>query len=343
MNSFDCDACNKQYKSYQSLWYHKKHTHKIENIVPDKKYKCENCNITFTRNSSLSRHLLKCRLNVKPNEIKENQCDKCFYVFKSKNGYKGHKCKVKKIHNDNSNNNNSGIINNINGNNNVVNIFNIDQVSAFSLSYDNIEEIIKGGNLLELLYFNKDLPQNHVMCKDEYKSPHINLMNYGKTIKKNIKNFYDIVKGNLKKHYDEIILKLKPDIANDQLEETQRKFEKEKEKLDEQEKKFIEIMDELLYNERMMVKDSWKKGNVKNAEVKDIEYGKFWTRSYEALKKEAYKMASEKLKGKNYVEDKYMRKLDKYAYKYIQELIKKEKDAGMHEYWENESKKIDSE
>ena len=56
---FKCNICNKDYKSYQSLWNHNKIKHhelclKISN--KECKFKCDLCNKKFTRNDNLKYH-----------------------------------------------------------------------------------------------------------------------------------------------------------------------------------------------------------------------------------------------------------------------------------------------
>ena len=61
---FKCNICDKQYKSYQTLWNHKKikHTPKNNNII------CELCNKEFTRNDNLKYHKNN-TCKIKNNEI----------------------------------------------------------------------------------------------------------------------------------------------------------------------------------------------------------------------------------------------------------------------------------
>ena len=57
---YNCNLCNKEYKSYQSLWNHNKIKHvnlclKISN--KECKFSCEQCNKKFTRNDNLKYHI----------------------------------------------------------------------------------------------------------------------------------------------------------------------------------------------------------------------------------------------------------------------------------------------
>ena len=74
--SFECKVCNKEYKSYQSLWNHKKkfHTGNREIKIIDTaslKYICKFCNKKFDTKQKASYHRKKCKnkmLLTKPKE-----------------------------------------------------------------------------------------------------------------------------------------------------------------------------------------------------------------------------------------------------------------------------------
>lgn len=59
--SFSCNICNKEYKTSQSIWNHKKKFHSDENnIYIDNKvrnYECPNCNKKFTRKDGMKYHI----------------------------------------------------------------------------------------------------------------------------------------------------------------------------------------------------------------------------------------------------------------------------------------------
>ena len=93
-NKYTCNICNKSYKSYKSMWFHKKKIHENSKIIPQKTstlsvnstnitqkndiiteednlLKCEYCNKTYSRTDNLKRHLIKCK--IKEDIIKENE------------------------------------------------------------------------------------------------------------------------------------------------------------------------------------------------------------------------------------------------------------------------------
>jgi hypothetical protein len=58
---FKCNICNKEYKSYQTLWNHNKIKHndlciKIKQNYKECKFSCESCNKKFTRKDNLKYH-----------------------------------------------------------------------------------------------------------------------------------------------------------------------------------------------------------------------------------------------------------------------------------------------
>jgi len=59
--TFFCEICNKEYKTYQTLWKHNKikHTDLVISIKQNNKecnFSCNLCNKKFTRNNNLKYH-----------------------------------------------------------------------------------------------------------------------------------------------------------------------------------------------------------------------------------------------------------------------------------------------
>jgi len=180
---YKCDICKKNYKSYQSLWKHKKllHNQKVINdnhpdnhniIISDypaetNKYKCKYCDKDFKYNQNKWRHEKKCENTYKQNinELKEenkilkkdmDELKKMMNELLNKN-CKMHYKTLQKI--NNSGNMNTGTINN------TINIMalgqeNIDEVLSKT---DKIAILNKKENalpyMIEMVHFNDKYPQ----------------------------------------------------------------------------------------------------------------------------------------------------------------------------------------
>lgn len=60
-----CSDCNKSFKTYQSMWIHKKRKHKSDEAEINNEYKCQYCEKTYVRNFTLKRHLGTCKYKNK--------------------------------------------------------------------------------------------------------------------------------------------------------------------------------------------------------------------------------------------------------------------------------------
>ena len=114
---YNCKLCNKEYKSYQSLWNHNKIKHsdlclKISN--KECKFCCDLCNKKFRRNSTLKNHKQKkCNKTIIKNDNINNFDDLKNELIELKN----------KINNISNNTLNNISNNNSNVNNGTVNIY----------------------------------------------------------------------------------------------------------------------------------------------------------------------------------------------------------------------------
>lgn len=73
--SLKCNICNKDYKSYKTLWSHNNKCHnelKIRIVNKIRDYKCTKCNKTFTRKDSLTYHINSTCKNKNKLEININ-------------------------------------------------------------------------------------------------------------------------------------------------------------------------------------------------------------------------------------------------------------------------------
>jgi hypothetical protein len=193
-NKFKCNICNKYYKSYKSLWNHKKIYHtekptndqqtptnvdklssknpqKPTNDIKNKKKKlditeCIYCNKILSCYNSMNRHKQKCKLkdnNKDKTEMKKEIAELREMVaelIKNKSN----------ITNNNTTNNNNGITNNNNGtiNNNYITIVPFGKEKFVEVTTEKEHLLIleqNGNNVLykciEMKHFNENYPQYH--------------------------------------------------------------------------------------------------------------------------------------------------------------------------------------
>jgi len=200
-NKFKCIVCNKYYKSYKSLWNHKKKYHdiipaNIPNISPDipnisphipnispeinndnqlnikkiNKRNCDYCNKILSSYKNLHRHQQKCKL--KDNEQDKKEMKKEIAELREivaeliKN----------KLNNTNSNNTNNNTNSNNTTNNNNNGTINNNYITVVPFGKENFVQVTTekehlfilkqdGNNVLykcvEMKHFNEDLPQFH--------------------------------------------------------------------------------------------------------------------------------------------------------------------------------------
>ncbi len=175
MDLHKCDKCNKEYKSYQSLWNHKKRIHTdTEIIVPVKKTEittCDMCYKNFSSYKCLNRHQKTCKKS--PNIVQENEelknkiktIEQELAEFKQQmlqlmnNKFKVHPKTIQKINKMLTNN---GTINNTTNNINII-----------ALGKENLTEILSQKEkmtilnnkhnclnyIVEYIHFNDKFPQ----------------------------------------------------------------------------------------------------------------------------------------------------------------------------------------
>ena len=122
--SYSCDQCNKNYKTYQSIWNHNKKFHNNQNIqitTKERKYMCIKCNKLFTRKDNMKNHMNNiCKKNNELDKVEQMTLE----IIELKNELKeiktGTKTDSKIVEINNINN---GIINN--------NIIYINEPSSF--------------------------------------------------------------------------------------------------------------------------------------------------------------------------------------------------------------------
>ena len=291
-NSF-CEICMKNYASYRSLWNHKKKFHSYEKNIIDSnsviinknefdKLQCYYCKKIFKYLSNKCTHVKKCKekhLEIKFIEKSNFLCDICNKEFTCKTSIYRHKksCCNKQILNTTNINNN--IINNITNNNNIINNNTvINNIIINKLGEENIDSINKNDILslfdkeflsimkfIELIYFNKKLPENHIFCSANLNNKMIKV--YDTTLKKPkaaLKNsiFHSILFNSIEKiNLLYSIYKHKFDIDKKEIiQENIDRLQKMKfELFNKDNKSYYVSLSLLSYNNKEIVENTWNK------------------------------------------------------------------------------------
>jgi hypothetical protein len=188
-NKFKCNTCNKYYKSYQSVWHHKKRYHveiptndqqkhtlnqHLPTYIDSIKMKktdnkiCTFCNKLFSCYNSMNRHQQTCKF--KKNQIEKEEMKTEIAELK-KMVADLIKTKSNITNNKTTNNNNNNTINNNNGtinNNNYITIVPFGKENFVEVTTEKEHLFIlkqDGNNVLykciEMKHFNDNLPQFH--------------------------------------------------------------------------------------------------------------------------------------------------------------------------------------
>jgi len=160
---YNCEICNKEYKSYQSLWNHNKIKHselclKISN--KECKFSCDLCNKKFTRNDNLKYHKNN-TCKIKNNETnKINILEEKIEQLENKINNISNNT-LNNISNNNNSNVNNGTVNiyiNKTGTENVLELNDSEKNEIFNKELCGIVSFIK------FINFNERLPNNHSFC-----------------------------------------------------------------------------------------------------------------------------------------------------------------------------------
>ena len=197
--NYNCNVCKKDYKSYTGYWLHNNKYHNdipcVNQVAPsvstipvlnrsNETNCCKFCNKQLANRHSRWRHEQKCKL-VKPNILEE-------------------KIKENKVNTNNSNNTNNShntAKNSYNTTNNIKYIINAPSNSSIKhISYKMQKDILdKGLNslsyLIELVNFNKTVPENHSFCVTSINDTYASMINEktNKVIKTNKCDLFDTV------------------------------------------------------------------------------------------------------------------------------------------------------
>jgi hypothetical protein len=292
---YSCNICNKKYSSYQSLWIHNKKFHKVQtpqNNIPDIKTPQ---NITLTMPTQTQQ--------LQP--IK-NQCEYCKKILSRYDSLKRHKEKCSEKHSQTLNEREklkeeikqelkkeleiskptTKIINNISGN--LINGNNTDNgpkmiiyksgledmnqlgYNEVSTIFDNeISSVIK---LIELVNFNKKMPQNHSFCSTALESPYLSFYNTDtNTVDKERKKYFfeDMICKSIQNH--EILYgKYKNKFGKEKREKIEDNIANLKRLRDSGYKneiiqEMIRKLNLLSYNKRELIQKTW------NGDVNDVD------------------------------------------------------------------------
>jgi len=239
-NKFHCKTCNKYYKSYQSLWHHKKRYHvnvspNIPIISPSipiispiinnesqitikkiDKRNCNYCNKILSSYKNLHRHEQKCKLKDNDKtEMKKEIAELREMVAEL----------IKNKSNNNTTNNNNGTTNNnngtINNNNNYITIvpFGKENFVEVTSEKEHLFILKQEGNdvlykCIEMKHFNENLPQFHNYMRTN------NRTNESKIYDESVKDFKLVNKDEI---VDDVITNAEFDI-DDMLELHKRKI-----------------------------------------------------------------------------------------------------------------------
>ncbi len=251
---YNCIICKKEYKTYMGFWKHNKKYHNeddIKNIQED--CKCKHCNSIFSSRQGRWRHEKHCKQINTPtigDEIQELKNKIKILEDKTPNS----------ITTNNSNNNNKTI-------NNIQYVINPPTASSLDhLTFEVQKEVLdKGLNslvcLIELLNFNKSVPENHSYCITAINDKHASVIDEktNKVIKTNKFDLFDKVLGanleNLEKLADN------PKFTSGQKQEYKDKINYLKTSMF-QNNKFIKRYQNdiniISYNNKDMIKETWK-------------------------------------------------------------------------------------
>jgi hypothetical protein len=274
---YNCEQCNKIYKSRVGLWKHNQTYHIIVdldknnqeigiNVDTDiKEYNCIHCNKKYTNKFSKYKHQIKCKINNN-NQLEKIKLEFNDEINKLKSELEIIKNKPANVTNiKNINNINKGIINNNKGP--VYNFLSKPGEENLSiLTEKEIESILEQEMnclvyMVELLNFNEKLPENHSFCTTALNDKYISTLNTETLMveKKRKKDFFDLMLNNSLKNikvlYDKLKYKKTPKAL---------KFKQTIDNLTEYvvinhkgKKAYVEMMNTLSFNKRHITQSTW--------------------------------------------------------------------------------------
>ena len=285
---FICDICNNQYKSYQSLWKHKKQIHKehsVNIIKTNKPYTCSYCQKKFTRHDNMINHKKTTCKNKdieQPNEAMHTMQDTIVETKELKTEVIKLKKEIEIIKKTQENKIikktqetiNNGTVNNGNLNNGTINnVFYINKVGTeniHELTKKDVKEIFNKNiecvdEFVKKINFNKNLPSNHSFCTTNLDGPYLSVYDskeskitkdrkkyfFEQLFTKSVekmKELYKINKTHFNKMKQEEIESIIERLCELQTMNMNHRIYKE----------MIKKLNMLSYNERDIIQDTWK-------------------------------------------------------------------------------------
>jgi hypothetical protein len=276
-----CDICNKTYNNKSGLWYHNQKYHSQNNQQLNV-ISCEFCKKIFSRIDNLKRHQIKCKEKHEKNE-KEKQ----LLYNKLKEDIKSELKKDLQLTNKNTK-----IINNtiINGNNNTNNNLNFPNITINKpgtedinrLSFEEVNFVLNNElsgvmNLIDLLNFNENNPEDHSINNTAFESAYLSIFNSDtKKIDKERKRYFfeSIICKNIQNH-EFLFNKYKDRLDKDKISKIEETIAVLKKIKDESfsSKIMLEMirnLNILSYNKREIVQKTWSGKN--NEDIADKKF-----------------------------------------------------------------------
>ncbi len=289
--SFLCEPCNKNYKSYQSLWNHNNKFHKNNKLEqPNKKIQnniCNNCNKKFTTKKNLIYHTTNvCHSSNEDTSAKIIESNNKKTSMLEKQIEKLHqKIQVLEAATYISKATINGNVNNGTINNNIIYINKIGNENISELTdkeirdiFDKkIESLIK---FIQVLNFNERLPSNHNFCSTSLEGQYLKIYNTDKSNEENERKKYffeDLLSRSVNK-MEELYKKYKNKFNKNKQSQIEDDIQtlkdiKNKDMNDSLLKEMLKKLNLLSYNYKEIVLNTWNNYNTinKNTKLKTFE------------------------------------------------------------------------
>ena len=277
--SYSCVLCNKNYKTYQSIWNHNKRFHSdmiihITNKV--KKFSCNKCNKSFTRKDNMKHHMENiCKKPAQLDKVEKMELE-ILELKKELKEVKSHH-KIAETNNTVNGTLNNGTINNI------IYINKPGTENLLELNKDEIKEIFNKDitslvSYIEKVNFNDRLKSNHSFCTTNLGGAYLSVFDTDKSkIKQNRKKYFfeeiiSITVSKMEELYKLYKSHFKPEKQKN-IEETLKTLNELK-SMDMNKKIYKEMLKQLnilSYNDRDVVEDTWNNKNIKGKVPRTFE------------------------------------------------------------------------